>query len=390
MTAVASATACLVCGAPCGDPIYQRDSTASVSSQARVLTVPTIVHACARCGHLQTKPLDDIAGYYDATYNNHLESDEADDLYDVQNGVPVYRNGHQAVVALAKLNLPHGASVLDFGCAKGTTLRAMVTARPDLDAAVFDVSDVYRPWWDRFIKAENQATYTPPDAWRERFDVVLSFFALEHVAEPRAFLASAWQLLKPGGTLHLIVPNIRRNIGDMIVVDHVNHFMPSSLHYAFTEAGFVDVRIDEDAHAAAYVIDATRAATSPGRPELDPNVATYLAEGRSYASFWSGAGDAVAAFERDVARGRRSAIYGSGLYGAFVASQLRDRTNLAYFLDQNPHQQAKVIFEKAVRPPDAIGADIEVIYAALNPARARDIIAGVPALHSRPREVFYL
>jgi 2-polyprenyl-3-methyl-5-hydroxy-6-metoxy-1,4-benzoquinol methylase len=389
MTAVQAAVACVVCDAPCGEPIYRGEGSASVSSQARMLAIPTIVHACTRCGHLQTKPLDDIAGYYDATYNNHLESDDADDLYDVRDGVTIYRQAHQAVVALEKLKLPPGAAVLDFGCAKATTLRDMVAARPDLAAAAFDVSDAYRAHWDRFIPRENQASFTPPAEWTGRFDVVLSFFALEHVAQPRTFLTEAHRLLKPGGTLHLIVPNIRHNIGDLIVVDHVNHFMPSSLRYAFTAAGFTDVRIDETAHVAAYVLDAT-AASASGAGELDAQVGTYVAEGREFAAFWAGAGSAVRTFERDVARGRPSVIYGSGLYGAFIASQLEDRTNLAYFLDQNRHQQAKTIFDRAVRAPAAIGADIDVIYAALNPARARAIIAGVPALHARKRDIFYL
>lgn len=389
MTAVETAVACVVCGAPCGEPIYRGEGNASVSSQARMLAIPTIVHACVRCGHLQTKPLDDIAGYYDAAYNNHLESDEADDLYDVKDGVTVYRQGHQAVVALEKLDLPPGALVLDFGCAKASSLRAMVAARPDLRAAAFDVSDAYRAHWDKFIAPENQATHTLPADWDGRFDAVLSFFALEHVAQPRTFLATARRLLKPGGTLHLIVPNIRHNIGDLIVADHVNHFMPSSLRYAFTEAGFGDIRIDEEAHVAAYVIDAVRSEV-PAAPALDPHVEEYIVEGRRFADFWSGAGAAVRAFERDVARGRPSVIYGSGLYGAFIASRLRDRSALKYFLDQNPHQQAKRVFDRAVRAPAAIGSDIDVIYAALNPSRARAIIAGVPSLHARSRDIFFL
>ena len=389
MTAVEAAVACVVCGAPCGAPIYRGEGSASVSSQAHMLAIPTIVHACAHCGHLQTKPLHDIAGYYNATYNNHLESDDADDLYEVKNGVPVYRQAHQAVVALEKLRLPQGAAVLDFGCAKATTLRNMIAVRPDLDAAAFDVSDAYRAHWDRFIRPENQASFTPPGAWTGRFDVVLSFFALEHVAEPRTFLAAARGLLKPGGTLYLIVPNIRHNIGDLIVVDHVNHFMPSSLRFAFTQAGFVDVRIDEEAHSAAYVIDATRSETA-AQPVLDVGVESFIAEGRQFAAFWSGAGTAVRAFESEVARGRPSVIYGSGLYGAFIASQLRDHASLAYFLDQNPHQQAKRIFDRAVRAPAGIGAEIEVIYAALNPSRARAIIADVPWLHVRARDIFFL
>ena len=398
MNEVAAATACLVCGAASGAPAYRHDGATSVSSTARAIDVPTIVYVCETCGHVQTPALADIGGYYDTAYNVHLESDDSDDLYDVHDGVPLYRAQHQANVALDKLALAPGAAVLDYGCGKGMSLRALLAARPDLDGAVFDVSDSYRDAWDQFVPRRNQATYATLDAWGGRFDAVLSFFALEHVGDPRGFLAGIRRLLKPGGELHVTVPNVRRNVGDFIVVDHVNHFMPSSLRRAFAEAGYIDVRIDEAAHDAAYVVNArtpiSRDANPTSRhPELVEgrgSIQAYVAEAHGFAEFWSAASEAVATFERQRARGRRSAIYGSGFYGVFIASRLADRGSLAYFLDRNPHQQVKRIFDRAVLAPDAIEGDVEVVYAGLNPERAREIVAGVRPLHRRDREFFFL
>lgn len=390
MSATAVATACLVCGSPSGVPAYRHDGPASISSTARAIAVPTIVYVCEVCGHVQTPPLPDVARYYDTAYNVHLESDAADDLYALRDGAPVYRAQHQADVAHRKLMLPSGASVLDYGCGKGMSLRALLAARPDLDGAVFDVSDNYRAAWDAFVPRENQAAYRTPESWNGRFDAVMTFFVLEHVAEPRAFLATLRALLRPGGELHLTVPNVRRNVGDFIVVDHVNHFMPSSLRRLLAEAGFRDVRIDEEAHDAAYVVDARRGGEGQIDEVGDDDVGRYVAEARRFAAFWAGAGDAIAAFERDVARGRRSAIYGSGFYGVFIASRLADREPLACFLDRNPHQQAKRIFDRPVLAPEAIGDDVDAVYVGLNPARAREIAAGVAPLHRRARDYFYL
>jgi SAM-dependent methyltransferase len=390
MSNVAVAVACMVCGTPCGEPAYRHDGVTSVSSTARPISAPTVVYVCEVCAHVQTPPVGDLGAYYDTAYNVHLESDDSDDLYAVRDGVPVYRAQHQANVALEKLALPAGASVLDYGCGKGMSLRALLAARPDLDGAVFDVSDAYRAAWDAFVPRENQAAYAAPASWAGRFDAVLSFFALEHAGEPRAFLREVRALLRPGGELHLTVPNVRRNVGDFIVVDHVNHFMPTSLRRAFADAGFVDVRIDEDAHDAAYVVDARRGPDGAPLAAAPADVSRYVAEAHHFAAFWSAASDAVTAFEREHARGRRSAIYGSGFYGVFIASRLADRANLSYFLDRNPHQQAKRIFDRPVLPPDALGDDVDVIYVGLNPARAKEIAAGVAPLHRRAREYFYL
>lgn len=388
MSGSPTAMPCLVCGTPSGAPAYRHDGM-SISSTARQIAVPTIVYVCEVCAHVQTPPLEDIGNYYDTDYNVHLESDDTDDLYAVRDGTPVYRAQHQANVALEKLALPDGASVLDYGCGKGMSLRALLAVRPDLDGFVFDVSDAYRAAWAAFLPRENQATYVAPQTWHDCFDAVLSFFALEHVAAPVGFLAGIRRLLKPGGTLHLTVPNVRRNIGDFIVVDHVNHFMPSSLRRAFAEAGFTDVRIDEDSHDAAYVVDARRGGADEAQIDR-ADAAVYAGEARTYAAFWSVASDSVTNFERDHGRGRPSAIYGSGFYGVFVASRLQDRSTVGYFLDRNPYQQARRIFDRPVLPPDALGDDMEVVYVGLNPARARQIARGVPSLYRRPRDFFFL
>jgi SAM-dependent methyltransferase len=387
--------ACVVCGAACGAPAYCHDGAMSVSSTARPIAAPTAVYVCTTCAHVQTPPVGDLGAYYDTAYNVHLESGDADDLYDVRDGVPVYRAQHQANVALAKLTLPQGAAVLDYGCGKGMTLRALLAARPDLYGAVFDVSDAYREAWNAFVPADNQAAYTTPSAWDGRFDAVLSFFALEHVGDPRAFLAGIRRLLRLGGVVHLTVPNVRHNVGDFIVVDHVNHFMPTSLRRLFAETGFTDIRIDEESHDAAYVVNARRDSADP-RHASDrhlgdaQDVAGFVTEAQDYAAFWSAAGDAVRRFEVEHARGRPAAIYGSGFYGVFIASRLADRSNVCYFLDRNPHQQKKRIFGLPVVGPDALGDEIDVVYVGLNPARARDIATAVTPLRRRARTLFYL
>ena len=387
----ACATACLVCDAPTGAPVYRSAGPSSISSTSLVVDARTVVYVCSACGHIQTPPLADLSAYYDSAYNVHLESAGADDLYAVRDGVPVYRAQHQAAVALEKLALPAGARVLDYGCGKGMSLRALLDARPDLDGAVFDVSDAYRDAWDAIVPRERQAAYEAPAPWRGRFDAVLSFFALEHATDPRGFLRDVHALLRPGGTLHLTVPNVRRNVGDFIVVDHVNHFTPASLRRAFAQAGFADVRIDEDAHEAAFVVDAVaRGGADETRTEPAETVAGYVAEAHGFARLWTAAADAVRAFEAGKAAGRRAAIYGSGFYGVFIAGCLADRSNLAYFLDRNPHQQAKRIFDRPVLAPELLGDDVEAVYLGLNPARAREIAAGVAPLHRRERAYFSL
>jgi len=383
-----SGVACVVCAVPGGKPIYQSGDGISITSGSRLLPISTVVRVCRHCAHIQTEPLANIDEYYDEEYNANLESETADDLYLVRDGVSVYRSEHQAAIALEKLRLAPGARVLDYGAAKAATSRRMLQARPDIELSLFDVSDNYRAYWSEIVPTERQASFDIPAAWNGTFDAVMTFFALEHVAEPRPFLTRVRELLAPDGQLHLIVPNVSENSGDFIVVDHVNHFMPSSLQYALEAAGFTDLRIDQSAHVAAYVVNARRSELLE-KAQANSRTADYIVEADKLAKTWSEASANVREFEARH-RGRRAAIYGSGFYGSFIGSALRDRSAVAYYLDRNPHQQAKRIFGLPVLAPDELGDDVDVLYVGLNPGRAREIIASVPAIGRRQRDIFIL
>ena len=254
----------------------------------------------------------------------------------------------------------------------------------------FDVSGNYKTFWDAFVPPGNQACYEVPEAWRGRMDAVLSFFALEHVADPLAFARTVVALLKPHGRLHLVFPNPRRNPGDLIVADHINHFMPTSIELLLTLAGCTDITIDDTSHTAAYVVEAVRSDPHTAAAPPAADVAAFVDEAQRNAAFWSDARERVERFERNEAKGRRAVIYGSGFYGVFIASALRELSSVSCFLDRNPHQQRKRPLGKDVKPPEAIEPSDEVVYVGLNPLRAGAIIADVAPLHSQPRRFFFL
>jgi SAM-dependent methyltransferase len=383
---------CFVCGATLGPTLLHLPGPQAITSLGHVIDAETRVYQCLTCSHVQTRPLDDVADYYDANYNIRSESEGEDDLYEVRDGQPVYRSQHQARIVLSTHpELPRGARVLDFGCAKAASLRQVLEVRPDLEAHVFDVSTNYKRFWDEFVRPENQATHHLRPEWDSYFDLVLSFFALEHVADPRAFVDDLARTVKPGGRLHLVFPNVYANVVDMIVVDHINHFSRSSIEALFQRSGLTILTIDTTLHNAAHVVIAERSLSAPPPPSDDAEArAASIAEARSVAEFWQGARDNVLGFEAALPPDQRCAIYGSGVYGIFIATTLRSTVDLAYFIDQNPHQQTKTILGKAVVAPTAVGEEIDVVYVGLNPRAAQRIIASVPALHVRERQFFYL
>jgi len=349
----------------------------------------TIVYGCGSCGHLQTPPMGDLTSYYATEYKVSAETPEEDQLYKMVDGQPVYRSPFQADTLLAKVDIPSGARVLDFGAAKGMTPKFVVGERPDLAMHLYDVTDQYRYSWD-FIPPENAATHVIPEEWFGSFDVVTSFYVLEHVEDPRIYVGQAAQLLRKGGTFYFVVPNVANHTSDFIVVDHVNHFTEASIRHLLNAGGFEVDYVDDVTHEGAWI--AVCRAAGPARDSVDdpePLVRKALDDGEHLARRWRGIYDRLQQFST-VATAKQIAIYGSSFWGTLIAVNLDDRSNLRQFLDQNPHFHGRNYLDVPIAPPSELAADVTDVLVGLDPSRARDIIAGVDVLRDRNITFHYL
>ena len=116
---------CAICREPIPKPLYRSASDVSVTSLCEILPVGTEVWYCDACTHLQTRELGELEEYYDSAYQILIDSEEEDQLYALVDGKKVFRTAHQVATLLAKVSLPEKARVLDYGCAKSATLRAL-------------------------------------------------------------------------------------------------------------------------------------------------------------------------------------------------------------------------------------------------------------------------
>ena len=376
---------CSICGEDLRRLLYRSPGGVSITSLCQVWPGETIVHRCDTCGHIQTDALPDIEAYYDREYDILVESEEEDQIYRVVDGKPVYRTDHQVATLIAKVPLAPGALVLDYGCAKGASLRQLKTQRSDIVPHLFDVSDRYVDFWRTFALPENWATYAPPPHWAQRFDLITSFYAFEHMARPSEVLGNIHGLLKPGGLFYGVVPNVFTNTADFIVADHVNHFTEGSLARLLQQSGFEVREVDAVSHDGAFVFFGTkverRARVAPAA--ADPRV-------EELARYWSSIGRRVREFEAMNGLTRRAAIYGSGFYGTFIATCLSELARVECFLDQSPYRQGKRLLGKPIIDPAELAPGVEIVYVGLNPRIARDSIAAIRAWSSRNYRFFYL
>jgi len=367
---------CNVCQTPLADAVYTSLPNQALSSLNRSLDGRLEVFSCAECGHVQTSELYNSQSYYDNDYDILTGSEDEDQIYSVSPGQPpLFRTQHQVNVLLAKLDLPEGARLLDYGCAKSSTMRALLAQRPDLKVHLFDVSDRYQAFWAKFLDKECCATYEIPAQWHGSFDAITSFFSLEHIQELSDTLQKMRRLLREQGRLYAIVPNVFTNIGDFLVADHVNHFSDTSIRHLLAQHGFELLELDEQSHRGAFVIVAQASAPLAHRPD-QAEIDRVKAATENIGRFWRNAEADLHRFESAHA-GHTAAIYGAGFYGSYIAGRLAQPQQVKTFIDQNPYLQGTMLLDKPVIALDRIPDEVRAVYLAVNPASAAAVKADI-------------
>ncbi|WP_449438823.1 class I SAM-dependent methyltransferase [Pseudomonas migulae] len=376
---------CNVCLTEIEKPIYAANSNQSLTSLCELRDGQVNVWSCPVCSHLRSEAFADTVAYYESDYKILLSDEEEDQIYEVKEGEIVYRTDHQITTLLNKLSLPTGATVLDYGCAKASTLKKLSGVRTDLNIHLFDVSSMYKEYWNKFVSADKCAIHTTPESWVSNFDVLTSFFALEHIPEPIDTVKKVHALLKDDGVFYGIVPDTFGNVADFVVIDHVNHFTVPSLAYLLDSAGFTDIQIDDVAHRGALVFTARKGTQSSAAL----NVAETITRSEELARYWEAVNQRISHTSHAYA-GVAKAIYGSGFYGAYIASAMNDFDSVTCFLDASPFQQGKELFSKPILSPQSLPEDVKVLYVGLNPSIARAVMSEMRWLQERDISLVFL
>jgi SAM-dependent methyltransferase len=100
-----------------------------------------------------------------------------------------------------------GGAILDIGCSTGgflSTMRGEGWKLHGIEIAAATAETARAATGaDIFVGDVLQAPFPPGS-----FDVITCFDVLEHVYQPREFIAQAWEWLKPGGIFFTRLPNI--------------------------------------------------------------------------------------------------------------------------------------------------------------------------------------
>jgi 2-polyprenyl-3-methyl-5-hydroxy-6-metoxy-1,4-benzoquinol methylase len=222
---------CEVCGQVAMRELYTARDRLRNSSRSFFIV------ACDSCGTFRTLPEmtdRELAWFYP---NEYWGQDASEDW--------IRSSQAEKVKFLASSEVASG-TILDVGCGAGFFLRALNSKKWNRYGVEMS---------DKAARAANLAlgagrvfagTLIEAECADSVFDVVTFWSALEHTNEPRATLAEARRIIKPGGSVIIQVPNAasyqaRMFGGNWFALDvprHRYHFTPKTLGHLLKQTGF--------------------------------------------------------------------------------------------------------------------------------------------------------
>jgi SAM-dependent methyltransferase len=131
--------------------------------------------------------------------------------------------------------LPAKASVLEFGCSSGFMIQPLIAAGHECWG--IEPSGVFRDALRRLdLRVDASLEEFRAANRQKRFDVVMHYFVLEHIAEPLPFLRSQLDLLVPSGKIVFEIPNAADPLYSVYDIPAFERFYWSTAHpWYFTE-----------------------------------------------------------------------------------------------------------------------------------------------------------
>ncbi|MBI5519115.1 MAG: methyltransferase domain-containing protein [Desulfovibrio sp.] len=327
---------CTLCGGP-ARAVSPGAAFSGVTSDIKPWPRMGAILCCEACGHVQ-KRLDgqwraDAKAIYDDYVMYHLSDGAEQVVFDAAGASP--RTARLIEGMSAAWSLPGSGSLLDVGCGGGAFLAAFGRAMPGWKLFGHDHCAQRR--------AEVMAVpgacgfhcgaLTDAAAQDGPFDAVSLIYVLEHMPEPVAELSRLRALLKPGGTLMVMVPDFAQNPFDLAVVDHCGHFFAETLARAAELAGYEIVALGRQWMAKEVgLLARPRPGGAPAPKDGDPNQGQALA--RTSLDWLSRTVAAAKETARALhAQGRPFALFGTAIAGSWLAQELAGHVDC--FVDED-------------------------------------------------------
>lgn len=205
---------------------------------------------CKSCGLVQRTEVDFLAEgkFYEENYTTYFD----------RLGAESYEKDRYAATTkwmLDAIGNPDINSVIDAGCGRGWTLRALGTLLPKASLSGIEPSkenaDFGTAEGFNIINAKAEEAVGKLEA----ADLVFCNNVIQHTADPAAFMNSLKKLAKPGGLIVITCPDGSMPANDMMWCDQNFSFAPEHLAKLAASAGLIALKWQKAPEDAPTLID---------------------------------------------------------------------------------------------------------------------------------------
>ncbi len=202
----------------------------SVTSEPNLCSLAAKIYFCEQCNHLQKAHTETELVAIEAIYKEY-------NIYHLSGGEEqlVFRESGSArprtydAIERCRSLLAKKGKLLDIGTGNGAVLKSASQLLPEWSLFAFDLGDHYK---DQILTIPNVVDFYCGDFQnlpKDKFDLIILWHVLEHLANPGELLLKLKDLLTDEGFLLIQVPDIYRTPFDMAVIDHCSHFHKNRL-----------------------------------------------------------------------------------------------------------------------------------------------------------------
>ena len=325
----------------------------SITSEPKLCSLSAKIYCCQKCFHIQKIYSSTENFFIDSMYNQYdayKVSRGGEQLIFSEDGIPKTRS-YFAIEKCIDL-LPESGELLDIGTGNGTALKSASQLLKKWKLFGFDIHDKFKK---DVLKIQGVVDFYAGDFQeipKKKFDLIILWHSLEHIAEPIKFLCQVIDYLTEDGLLLIQVPNVETMPFDLAVLDHCSHFTKLGLLKLCESIGLVEI-INGDNWVHNCITLLLKRTKSP------PSIERY-AESKSLnpECYFYWLQKTIEEFEY-ATKGRSYGIFGTGISGIWISSQLS--TPPAFFIDEDSERIGSKISNVPIIRPQDVPAGLDIV-----------------------------
>tara|TARA_Y100000588_G_C14105640_1_gene860758 strand:+ start:266 stop:1189 length:924 start_codon:yes stop_codon:yes gene_type:complete len=255
---------------------------------------------------------------------------------------------------LATLKLSGNGRWLDYGCGRGAMLQAATNLLPNWQLDGFDLNRRQLPYLKSIKGFENLYDATCVEI-TNNFDIVSMVHSLEHFTNPFDALTHARELLVNDGKLFIQVNDTRKNPFELLVADHLTHFVPQTLCKIVERAGFEVNVVTND-----WVTKEISLVATPRINVIQSSPIPHI-QSQSTAQILKQVDWLMALVESGKSASDTSpiGIFGSSVAATWLHEHLKDR--VAFFVDEDPSRIGQNHCGKPIYLPSEVKSGSQIL-----------------------------